>query len=175
MQLSWSLPDWLDQLPEHFASPAAAMDEVLDLVDRNVAAGGGPFAAVLLDARGGVLAAGVNRVLAAGCSVLHAEMVAIMRAQARLHSHDLRPQAAHLVSSCEPCAMCLGALPWAGVSALSYAACAADAEAIGFDEGAKPQPWQDGLRVRGIEVHPPLASARAVQQLQDYGRQHRLY
>ncbi len=175
MDLCWPLPAFLEHVPAQLASIEEAMSVVLDLVDRNVEEGGGPFAALIVDGQGRVLGAGCNRVLPAACSVLHAEMVAIMSAQARLNSHDLRPWGAHLLSSCEPCAMCLGALPWAGIVDLSYAASAAAAESIGFDEGAKPQPWQRGLQERGIAVHPPLQTARACAQLQAYGRLQRLY
>ena len=46
---------------------------------------------------------------------------------------DGRPHA--LVTSCEPCAMCLGATLWSGVRRLVCGATREDATALGFDEG----------------------------------------
>ena len=48
--------------------------------------------------------------------------------------------------------MCLGAIPWSGVKRVVSGATAADAEAAGFDEGSKPEPWTDALTSRGITV-----------------------
>jgi tRNA(Arg) A34 adenosine deaminase TadA len=71
-------------------------------------------------------------------------------------------------SSTEPCAMCLGAIPWSGVGALVTAASDGDARAIGFDEGAKPADWKAGLQERGIGVTDLLLRERAVQVLRRY-------
>ena len=61
--------------------------------------------------------------------------------------------AAHeLVSSCEPCAMCLGATLWSGVRRLVTGATKADAEAIGYDEGPVFPESYAHLERRGIEV-----------------------
>jgi tRNA(Arg) A34 adenosine deaminase TadA len=40
-----------------------------------------------------------------------------------------------LFTSCEPCAMCLGAILWSGVKRVVCGASKVDAENIGFDEG----------------------------------------
>ena len=40
-----------------------------------------------------------------------------------------------LFTSCEPCAMCLGASLWSGVKRMVCGATKDDAQAIGFDEG----------------------------------------
>src|SRR3546814_19963070 len=40
-----------------------------------------------------------------------------------------------LFSSCEPCAMCLGATLWSGVTRLVFAATRDDATRLNFDEG----------------------------------------
>ncbi|MFB6359406.1 MAG: nucleoside deaminase, partial [Thiohalorhabdaceae bacterium] len=82
-----------------------------------------------------LVAAGVNRVLAEGLSVAHAEVVALALAQQRLGSFDLGAEAGwdhELVTSAEPCVQCFGALFWAGIRSLVCGARSADAEAAGF-------------------------------------------
>ena len=80
---------------------------------------------------------------------------------ARLPAHEL-------VTSVEPCAMCLGAVPWSGVRRLVCGARGEDACAIGFDEGAKPADWVRGLESRGIEVQRDVLRAAAVAVLRRY-------
>lgn len=175
MQLPISLPDWLNPAdPPAFASEAEAMTHAVQLSRRNVAEGGGPFAALVLDAQGVLVAAGVNRVMAQGNSVLHAEMVALMLAQQKLGTHDLRRAGElTLVTSCAPCAMCLGAIPWSGVARVVCGARGEDAEAIGFDEGDKPEAWTEKLERRDIEVREDVAREEAAAVLREYAAQAR--
>ena len=77
-----------------------------------------------------------------------------------------------LFTSCEPCAMCLGATLWSGVHRVVIAASRDDAIAIGFDEGPVFAESYGYLRDRGVEVvHGVLrAEGRAVlQRYQDLG------
>lgn len=175
MELPISLPDWLNPAdPPAFASDAEAMAYAVALSRRNVAEGGGPFAALVVDARGGLVAAGVNRVVDQGNSVLHAEMVALMLAQQKLGTHDLRRAGAlTLITSCAPCAMCLGAIPWSGVARVVCGARGEDAEAIGFDEGDKPADWAEKLARRDIAVAEDVARDDAAAVLRDYADQQR--
>lgn len=172
MHLTIALPDWLHPAtPLVFGDDVAAMAFAVQLSRRNVAEGGGPFAALVLDAQGGLVAAGVNRVLDQGNSVLHAEMVALMLAQQKLGTHDLRRAGPlTLVTSCAPCAMCLGAIPWAGVARVVCGARGEDAEAIGFDEGDKPAAWPAALQRRGITVLEDVDREAAAAVLADYAR-----
>jgi len=100
---------------------------------------GGPFAAAVFERDSGALVAvGVNMAVPTHNYARHAEVVASMMAGARLHSHTMGAEgfvAHELVSSCEPCAMCLGAVLWSGVDRLVTGATKADAEAVGYDEG----------------------------------------
>ncbi|HET8730761.1 MAG TPA: nucleoside deaminase [Moraxellaceae bacterium] len=172
MQLSLSLPDWLlPSSPLTFGDDIAAMAFAVELSRRNVEEGGGPFAALVLDSQGSLVTAGCNRVVPESNSVLHAEMVALMLAQQQLGTHDLR-RAGHftLVTSCAPCAMCLGAIPWSGISRVVCGARGADAEAIGFDEGDKPVDWTASLHRRGVSVQEDVARHAAVEVLQAYAR-----
>jgi guanine deaminase len=103
------------------------------LACENVAAGGGPFGAVIV--RGGaVLAEGVNRVTALCDATAHAEVSAIRAAGRALATHDL--SGCTIFASCEPCPMCLGAILWARLDRVVYAASQADAAAAGFDDAA---------------------------------------
>jgi len=115
----------------------------------------------------------VNRVVATQCSAAHAEVVALSLAQQRLGTFDLGTEALpalELVSSAEPCVMCIGALLWSGVRHLVCGARGADVVAIGFDEGPKHPQWQDELRSRGVTITSDVLRNEAVRQLQEYGR-----
>lgn len=171
MQIVIDLPDWLAELNRQplRLDADAAMRLAIDAAERNIDAGGGPFGAVAVDAAGALLSVGVNRVIPAGASFLHAEMLALLLAQRRRGSHDLsRDGPVTLFSSCEPCAMCLGALPFAGIAGLVCAAHEADARAAGFDEGAKPADWPGTLRQRGLHVTTGFHAAAAAATLQRY-------
>ncbi|MFA5494595.1 MAG: nucleoside deaminase [Porticoccaceae bacterium] len=166
------LPDWLERLnrqPRHFADLPEAMAFVVAAAEINGVEGGGPFAAAVLGEGLDLVALGVNRVVPAGASLLHAEVVALLLAQQRLDSHDLST-AGHftLVTSCAPCAMCLGAIPYAGVRRVVCGARGSDAEAIGFDEGDKPDHWADKLRARDIAVDEDIGREQAVAVLNGY-------
>lgn len=175
--LQVQLPEWLaSALPgeKHvYASDEERMALVVDLAARNVAEStGGPFGAAIFDRDSGrLIAPGVNIVVPAQWSGGHAEIVAFSIAQQKLRTHDLGAPGmprCELFASTEPCAMCLGATPWSGVSRVVCAARDEDARAVGFDEGAKPEHWVDALECRGIEVRLGLLRDRAVQVLRDY-------
>ena len=173
------LPTWIDQFtgtaPKTFATDEEKMDWVIELSRHNIANGGGPFGAAIFAVDSGkLIAPGVNLVVPSNSSVMHAEMVAIMVAQQCLGRYTLGADPTtkfELVSSTEPCAMCMGAIPWAGISRLLYGASDEDARKIGFDEGDKPADWQTCYAQRGIEVVSELCRTEAAQVLQAYGEQ----
>jgi tRNA(Arg) A34 adenosine deaminase TadA len=104
---------------------------VVDRATANVADGGGPFAALVV--RGDeTVAHGVNRVTRDLDPTAHAEVVAIRGACRALGTHVLAGTV--LVSSCEPCPLCLSAALWARVDAVVYAADRHDAARGGFDD-----------------------------------------
>ncbi|SDH17608.1 tRNA(Arg) A34 adenosine deaminase TadA [Lentzea fradiae] len=103
----------------------------IDLATRNVADGGGPFGAMIV--RGGeVVATGVNQVTSTLDPTAHAEVVAIRAACQALG--DFKLTGCTLISSCEPCPLCLSAALWARVDRVVYAADRHDAAAAGFDD-----------------------------------------
>jgi tRNA(Arg) A34 adenosine deaminase TadA len=166
------IPHWLNN---YSLSPRYTyegfMEVAVDLSRENVAQGtGGPFGAAIFNTNTGMpIALGVNLVVAHHCSILHAEIVAIISAQHVLQSYALQGPYL-LASSAEPCAMCLGALPWSGISELVFGAHASDVEEIGFDEGCKPESWQQALAVRNIAVHSGVNRIGAQGVLQQYKR-----
>jgi tRNA(Arg) A34 adenosine deaminase TadA len=167
------LPEWVGEVcrdhPGPLTTAEARMALAVDLARASADQGGGPFGAAVFDAAGRLLAPGANLVVPAGCSVFHAEMVALMVAEKSLGSHDLTAAGpVTLTSSAEPCAQCFGALPWAGVAALECGARSADAEAAGFDEGSKPEDWPGALESRGIRVSRDVARADAAAVIQGY-------
>ncbi len=171
------LPSWIaDAVPtagEVFASLEDRMRFVVALSELNVARKtGGPFgAAVFNEATGALLAPGVNLVVASRCSMAHAEMVALAISQRMVGCHDLGekiPPAFQLVSSTEPCAMCMGAIPWSGVTSLVCGARDEDARSAGFDEGIKAETWEESFRTRGIQVYRDVLRDRAARVLRDY-------
>ena len=117
---------------------------------------GGPFGAIVVERDSGrLVSAGVNSVVRLDNCALHGEMVAFMLAQRRLGSFTLSaPEMPvhELVTSCEPCAMCLGATLWSGVRRLVYGAGRDDASRIDFDEGPVFAESYRYLEARGIEI-----------------------
>lgn len=168
--LSIEVPPFVDALTAQQGTDYGSMEERMRLAcalaEANVEHGGGPFGAAVF-AGPTLVAAGVNCVLSSGFSIAHAEIVALMRAQSVLAQHAF-PGPFTLVSSAEPCCQCFGALVWSGVSELVYAARREDVEAIGFDEGPKPEAWADVLRAKGIAVVEELSRAEAQLALQRY-------
>lgn len=114
---------------------ARALAEAAALAGRGFRRGdGGPFGAVVFDAAGQVVGRGWNRVLVSRDPTAHAEVEAIRDAARALATHDLSGCA--LATTCEPCPMCLGAILWARLGAVYYAAGREDAAAAGFDDRA---------------------------------------
>ena len=175
-KLNIQLPNWVESFCGragcHHHKVEDQMRLVIELSRLNIKnKAGGPFAAAIFDREGTLIAPGVNLVRMANCSVLHAEIVAIMLAQKSLGRFDLGNNGRvhyDLVTTTEPCAMCLGAVPWSGVSRLICGARDEDARKIGFDEGAKPENWIGQLERRGITVVRDVLRQEAARVLDDY-------
>ena len=107
------------------------MARAIQLSLDNVLSGkGGPFGAVIVK-NGERIAEGVNRVTAINDPTAHAEVVAIREACAKLRAFELTD--CEIYTSCEPCPMCLGAIYWARLARVHFAALASDAADAGFD------------------------------------------
>ena len=107
------------------------MRMAIELSNKNVDEGGGPFGAVIVR-DGEVIATGANHVVPNNDPTAHAEVSAIREACTKLGTFKL--EGCTIYTSCEPCPMCLSAIYWAGIARICYANTKADAAAIDFDD-----------------------------------------
>jgi tRNA(Arg) A34 adenosine deaminase TadA len=108
------------------------MAEAIRQAEKNISNGnGGPFGAVIVK-DGKLIAAAGNKVTSTNDPTAHAEVVAIREACRELDTFDL--SGCEIYASCEPCPMCLGAIMWARIEKLYFAADRKDAAEAGFDD-----------------------------------------
>jgi tRNA(Arg) A34 adenosine deaminase TadA len=174
-QCSFELPHWVQPFLDQWDSPLTSVSErmrlAIALSDENIRQQtGGPFGAIVVDeATSELVSVGINLVTNVGLSMAHAEVVALTLAQTALGSWNLAAESRlQLITTCEPCAMCFGAIPWSGVKSLICGARKKDAEAAGFDEGDKPDQWVRSLQNRGIVVQCGVLKAEAASVLARY-------
>jgi tRNA(Arg) A34 adenosine deaminase TadA len=130
---------------------------------------GGPFGAAVFDSlKGTLIAPGVNLVTSTNWSGAHAEQIALALAQKTMQTYRLGAVDCHLVTSSEPCSMCLGAVRWSGVRRLIIGARTHDVESIGFTEGKKIKDWAGELEQHGVEITRDLMRNEAAGVLQYY-------
>lgn len=172
---SFDLPAWVQPLLDNWSEPLLTISQRMQLAialsKENIQQQtGGPFAAVVVNEETcELISVGMNLVTSAGLSVAHAEIVALTLAQSAVGEWNLSSAGSlQLVTTCEPCAMCFGAVPWSGVKSLICGARKKDAEAAGFDEGDKPEQWVRSLQRRGIVVQCSVLRAEAAGVLADY-------
>jgi len=177
LQYTLQLPTWVDQfvantMDRNILIREERMQLAIDLADKNIEHGGGPFGAAVFERDSGkIVAPGINLVLQTNNSVMHAEIVAIILAQQKVDSFDLGAGGLpeyELISSTEPCAMCLGAIPWSGIASLVCGARDEDARKIGFDEGDKPEQWWEFFKSRNIQVTRDVLRHEATSVMQKY-------
>src|SRR5690348_2797811 len=128
LSASVDLPAWIEGVVDwerSYTTDDERMRLAIALARENVTRRtGGPFGAAVFARRTGALVSvGVNSVVRLSNCTLHAEMVAFMLAQHRLGTFTLAAPGLplhELVTSCEPCAMCLGATLWSGVRRVVY-------------------------------------------------------
>jgi guanine deaminase len=108
------------------------MQRAIALALENVQSGrGGPFGALVVK-DGKVIAEATNSVTSTNDPTAHAEMLAIREGCEKLGLFHLA--GCEIYASCEPCPMCLGAIYWARLDRIYFAATAADAAKAGFDD-----------------------------------------
>jgi tRNA(Arg) A34 adenosine deaminase TadA len=178
-----ALPDWVDEVVDWggtYRTDDARMRLAISLASENVQRGtGGPFGAAIVEEESGrLLSVGMNRVVPQNNSILHAEMIAFMMAQRRVGSYTLGAPGlpAHtLVSSCDPCAMCLGAALWSGVRRVVCGATREDAERVRFDEGPVFPESYRYLADKGIAIVHGVLREEARAVLERYARGGEIY
>ncbi|MFA6836498.1 MAG: nucleoside deaminase [Fibrobacteraceae bacterium] len=107
------------------------LERAIELAKDSVRKGGGPFGAVITKGDK-IIAETSNSVTTDLDPSAHAEVNAIRKACKVLGTYDL--EGTEIYSSCEPCPMCLGAIYWAHISKLYFAATRNDAKDAGFDD-----------------------------------------
>ncbi|MCL2245794.1 MAG: nucleoside deaminase [Lentimicrobiaceae bacterium] len=108
------------------------LQKTITLAEENVLSGkGGPFAAIIT-MNDVIIATGTNIVTTINDPTAHAEISAIREACRVLDDYKL--EGCTLYSSCEPCPMCLGAIYWARLKRLVFAAGKHQAKNAGFDD-----------------------------------------
>lgn len=118
---------------------------------------GGPFGAVIVK-DGVVVAEGWNDVLKSNDPTAHAEIVAIRNACRELGTFDL--SGSEIYSSCEPCAMCLGAIYWSRITKIHYAVTRRDAAAVDFRDEFIYEEFAKPVHERTVPmVHVPVERA----------------
>ncbi len=105
--------------------------ESIRISEANMEEGGGPFGALIVKDNEIIARAG-NTVTPSNDPTAHAEINAIRKASQYLENFDL--SGCFLYSSCEPCPMCLGAIYWARLDGIYFAAGKEDAKDAGFDD-----------------------------------------
>ena len=184
------LPAWAEEEiakyeGETFTSDEAMMALAIYMSSRNVKEGtGGPFGAAIFErnletGEATLVSVGVNRVVTLGNSTLHGETVAIQLAQKKIGTFSLNGTNGvnqyELFTSCEPCAMCLGATLWSGVSRIVCGATKDDAEAIGFDEGPVFPQSYEYLEKSGVTVKKNVLREKGAKVLKKYGETGLIY
>ena len=168
-------PEWVHQVVDwtrSYESDDERMRLAIEVSRENVLRGtGGPFGAAIFESESGrLVSVGMNSVVRYNNCVLHGEMVAFMMAQQVVGSFTLNAPglAAHeLHTSCEPCAMCLGATLWSGVRRVVYGATREDASLLNFEEGPVFPESYTYLEDRGLVIVRNVLrdEARAVLEL----------
>src|SRR4051812_22576374 len=168
-------PEWVHdvvQWDRTYGTDTEKMRVAIAISRENVVRGtGGPFGAAIFEADSGrLVAVGMNSVVRLNNCTLHGEMVAFMMAQQRVGSFTLKSPSLpvhELFTSCEPCAMCLGATLWSGVRRVVYGASREDASRLDFEEGPVFPESYKYLEDRGIAIQRNFLrdDARAVLEL----------
>jgi tRNA(adenine34) deaminase len=131
--------------------------------------GDGPFGATLVSPSGEILLVALNNVKTADDCTGHAEMVLVREAQKQFGLPALR--GATVFASGEPCAMCAGAMFWAGISRIVFGASQADIIRALGDSPAMPINSRTTLAGAqpAVQINGPLLGDEAYAVLKRVG------
>jgi tRNA(Arg) A34 adenosine deaminase TadA len=155
-----------DTVPAAESTDLGAMRRAIAASREALQAGNMPFGASLVSPAGALLWVSQNKQVSTGDCTGHAELVLVREVSAALGVAALR--GATVYASGEPCAMCSGAMFWAGVARIVYAASQAEIAQVLGDPvlpitsaqvlaGARP----------AVQVDGPLLGAEAVAVLRE--------
>ena len=153
-------PDDQRRLDEQF------LRRSFDVARRAASHGNHPFGAILVDEQDNVLIEGENSFMPSRDGTAHAERLLATEACKTL-SDEVRAKAT-LYSSAEPCAMCAGAIYWAGIGRVVYGLGEQRLRVITGDHPENPTldlPCRDVFNSgqRAIEVIGPLLEDEAAE------------
>ncbi len=142
------------------------MRRAIEASRQAVAAGNMPFGATLVAPDGRLLWTAQNNQLTSGDCTGHAELVLVRDARAALGADALRGGTVY--ASGEPCAMCSGAMFWAGIRRVVFAASQDD---IGAALGGDSLPIRSAQVYAGaspaVQVDGPLMGDEAIAVLRE--------
>ncbi|MCU1478951.1 MAG: cytidine deaminase [Subtercola sp.] len=146
------------------ASDLTLLREAIAVSKRAVAAGNHPFGAVLTDSEGTIVLSAENSVNTENDCTGHAETNLVRLAWREFGPERLGEYS--LYTSCEPCAMCAGAIYWSGIGRVVFAMSEADLGERTGDNPSNPTMSLDSRVVlssgqRPITVLGPAISAEA--------------
>ena len=107
------------------------MKKAIELSEKSIERGGGPFGAVIVK-DGKIIASAHNKVTINNDPTAHAEVMAIRMACKKLQTFNL--SGCELYASCDPCPMCLSSMYWAHIDRYYYGNQKEDAEEIDFSD-----------------------------------------
>lgn len=134
------------------------MDLVYEEVELAIHEGNPPFAAVIVDAEGVVIAKAHNQANTKKIAISHAEVEAINLACLILKQKKLK--GCTLYANAESCAMCSGAIIKAGISKVVYGA--------PFEKGSSPDIYLREINARAtpaLEIVGGIMSERFMEQI----------
>ena len=135
------------------------MVEAINIAQKSIENGGGPFGAVIVK-DGKIIGSASNSVTKNNDPTAHAEVNAIRQTCQKLGTFML--DGCEIYTSCEPCPMCLGAIYWAHISKIYYAAGRKDAASGGFD---------DDFIYKEINIDPATRSIPSIRLMEKEGAQ----
>ena len=151
----------------------ALLRQAISIADRARAHGNHPFGALLATADGRVALEAENTVGTTRDVTGHAETNLVSAATRRFEPAELATMT--LVTSCEPCAMCSGAIYWSGIGGLVYGLSEKGLLALTGDDPENPTldlPCRVVLTAgqRAITVEGPMLEAEAAASHEGFWR-----
>lgn len=128
-----------------------------------------PYGAIIVK-NGEIIGRSDSDVPVSKTSYSHAELRAIEDAMDHLGGHLCAEGGKDCViySSCEPCAMCMGAILYTGIEKLVYGATLEDSKECVNDILVKAQVVADNCKNRNIEIIKELHREKAVEVLRSF-------
>ncbi|MXW97321.1 MAG: nucleoside deaminase [Acidimicrobiaceae bacterium] len=124
----------------------------IDVSRRSRQNGNHPFGAIFVDSSGSVLVEAENSVVTTGDLIGHAETNLAREMGLTLTAEQIAGGTVY--ASCEPCAMCAGAMYWAGVNRLVYGM--NESDLMPFDSGER----DENATMTGVGCRAVLASGQ---------------